>query len=208
MNKITRNRMTRSLPLLLAVAILAAAPADLTDAWDVDRSHTEITFKVNHFFTPVSGTFRDFEIDLVYDEVDVTKSSLDVRIDVASVDTRNTQRDEHLLSGDFFEADAHPYITFRSRSVRRVSETELVATGPLTIKGISRDIELPITVLGVQDIPRDMQAMLGGVQRVAGFSADTRIRRQDSGVGVGSWAATLVVGGNVDIEIAVEANQS
>jgi len=208
MHRTISPRIARVLPFLLAAATLAAIPGDLSNPWNVDRSHSEITFKVNHFFTPVSGTFGDYEIDLIYDDTNVGNSSVDVRIAVASVDTRNEDRDEHLLSADFFEAERHPYITFRSHSVRRVSDEELVATGPLTIKGVSREIELPIRILGVQDIPDDMRAMLGGINRVAGFKAETRIRRQDFGVGVGSWAATLVVGGNVDIEIALEANQS
>jgi polyisoprenoid-binding protein YceI len=208
MKSMRRSGAIRSLPLVLAAATLAATPGDRTTSWNVDRSHTEITFKVNHFFTPVSGTFRDYEVDLVYDEANPSNNSVNVRIDVASVDTRNRDRDEHLLSADFFEAETHPHITFRSRSVRRVSDTRLVATGPLTIKGVSREIELPIEVLGVQEIPEDMRPMLGGINRVAGFATETRIRRQDFGVGVGNWAATLVVGGNVDIQIALEANQS
>jgi polyisoprenoid-binding protein YceI len=197
----------RIAPALLAAGTLAATPAMTADAWNVDKAHTEINFKVNHFFTPVSGTFSDFDIDLQYDAANPANSSVEVRIAVASVNTGNTDRDEHLRSEDFFEAGTHPHITFRSTSVRQVSADQLVATGPLTIKGVSQTIDLPIRVLGVQEIDEEMRPMLGGVTRVAGFAADTRIRRQDFGVGVGNWAATLVVGGNVDIEIAVEANQ-
>lgn len=186
---------------------LAATPLQEAEPWNIDEAHTEINFSVNHFFTPVSGTFQDFEVELNYNPQNVSASSVQVRIPVASVNTGNARRDEHLRSEDFFEADRYPHITFRSTSVRRVNDTELVATGPLTIKGVSQVVDLPITLLGQQEIPGEMQEMLGGVKRVAGFSAETRIRRQDFGVGVGSWAATVVVGGNVDIRIAVEANQ-
>jgi polyisoprenoid-binding protein YceI len=199
--------LPRIAPLLLAAATLAATPAMTAEAWNVDKAHTEINFKVNHFFTPVSGTFEDFEIDLQYDAANPAASSVSVRIVVASVSTGNADRDQHLRSADFFEAGSHPNITFRSTSVRQVSADQLVATGPLTIKGVTQTIDLPIRVLGVQEIGEEMRPMLGGITRVAGFAADTRIRRQDFGVGVGNWAATLVVGGNVDIEIAVEANQ-
>lgn len=199
--------LPRIAPVLLAAATLAATPAMTTEAWNVDKAHSEINFKVNHFFTPVSGSFEDFDIDLQYDAANPASSSINVRIAVASVNTGNADRDQHLRSEDFFEAGAHPDITFRSTSVRQVSADQLVATGPLTIKGVSQTIDLPIRVLGVQEIGEEMRPMLGGITRVAGFAADTRIRRQDFGVGVGSWAATLVVGGNVDIEIAVEANQ-
>ena len=193
---------------LTALFTLAAVPAKLLEAWNVDAAHTEINFSVNHFFTPVSGSFQDFEIDLQYDRTNPAASSVNVRIPVASISTGNADRDKHLLSEDFFEADKHPYITFRSTSVRQNGPDGLIAEGALTIKGVTQEIELPLTLLGQQEIPAEMQPMLGGVKRVIGFEANTRIRRQDYGVGVGSWAATLVVGGNVDIRIAVEANQS
>jgi len=198
---------SRIVPVLLVALTLAATPAVTAETWSVDKAHTEINFKVDHFFTPVSGTFTDFDIDLQYDAANPANSSVDVRIEVASLHTGNADRDQHLRSPDFFEADRHPHITFRSISVRQAGEGQLVATGPLTIKGVSRIIDLPIQVLGVQEIREDMRPMLGGISRVAGFAADTRILRQDFGVGVGNWAATLVVGGNVDITIAVEANQ-
>ncbi|MEX2526247.1 MAG: YceI family protein [Gemmatimonadota bacterium] len=207
MNRIASPRLVPGLAALAAAATIAATPAVQSSEWNVDPAHTEINFKVSHFFTPVSGTFQDFDVDLVYDAENVANSSVNVRIDVASVDTKNPDRDEHLKSADFFEAANHPQITFRSRSVRRTGPDQLMASGPLTIKGVTQEIELPIRLLGMQEIPGEMQEMLGGVKRVAGFHAETQIRRQDFGVGVGSWAATMVVGGNVDIEIALEANQ-
>jgi len=196
-----------SLLSLVAVVTLAASPASVAEAWNIDKPHTEINFSVKHFFTPVSGSFQDFDVDLQYDAANPANSSVDVRIAVASVNTGDAERDEHLRSRDFFEAGTHPVITFRSTSVSAAGEGRLLARGPLTIKGVTREIELPITVLGTQEIPEEMQGMLGGVKRVAGFQASHRIRRQDFGVGVGNWAATLVVGGDVEISIAVEANQ-
>ena len=98
-------------------------------------------------------------------------------------------------------------MTFRSTSVRNVGSNRLIARGDLTIKGITREIELPITLLGVMDVPEEMKHMLGGVQRIASFSADAKLNRKDFGVGVGNWAATMVVGGEVTVGIAVEANR-
>jgi polyisoprenoid-binding protein YceI len=89
-----------------------------------------------------------------------------------------------------------------------VGDNQLIATGPLTIKGESQQIELPITLLGNQMIPEQMQQMLGGTKEVASFQASTAIDRADFGVGVGSWAATMVVGGEVTIEILLEAHNS
>jgi polyisoprenoid-binding protein YceI len=194
--------------LALAAAGLTIAATPAPESWNVDASHTAITFSVKHFFTPVKGSFDDFEVDLVYDEENPENSTVEARIAIASINTGNERRDNHLRSGDFFEAEQYPWMTFRSTSVREVAPGELVATGPLTIKGVTQEIELPITVLGKQVIPAEMQEMLGGVTQVASFSAETAINRKDFGVGVGDWAATLVVGGEVKIAIAVEANQS
>lgn len=193
--------------LTVAVAALTLAAAPMPDTWNVDPSHSAVTFQVKHFFTPVKGSFDDYEIDLVYDAENPERSSVEARIDVASVNTGDERRDEHLRSEDFFEADAHPHITFRSTSVREVAPGRLIATGPITIKGVTREIELTVNRLGVQDIPAEMREMLGGVTRVASFEGETTIDRRNFGVGVGNWAATMVVGGDVEIHIAVEANQ-
>ena len=200
------------LAALLVVALLAsqltATAAPTTGAWATDRPHTEINFSVKHFFTPVTGSFEEYEIDLDYNAEAPEKSTVEARIKVASVNTGNEKRDNHLRSGDWFEAEKYPYITFKSTSVRKLGDNRLVATGDLTIKGKSQQIELPITLLGNQMIPEQMQQMLGGTKQVASFQATTAIERSDFGVGVGSWAATMVVGGEVSIEILLEAHNS
>ena len=169
-------------------------------------SHTTVGFSVKHFFTPVEGQFDDFEIDLTYDAENPSASDVSAKLAVASVNTNNERRDNHLRTPDFFEAEAHPAITFVSTSVRDAGSGSLVATGDLTIKGVTRQAEMPITLLGIQDIPAEMQEMLGGAKRVASFEGGLSIDRGDFGVGTGSWAAPLVVGATVDISIAVEAH--
>jgi polyisoprenoid-binding protein YceI len=186
----------------------ARQPADLTASpWTVDAPHTEINFSVRHFFTPVSGRFEDFEIDLAFDPESPENSSVEVRIAVASINTGNERRDNHLRSGDWFEAETYPYITFKSSSVSQTAAGQLLARGELTIKDVTQEVELPITLLGVKDIPEQMQEMLGGVSQVASFQAETELDRRDFGVGTGNWAMTAVVGADVDVEIVVEANQ-
>lgn len=207
-----RLRNTRRDMLLLAAGALAiagligstAARAQQT-GWALDPAHTEINFTVKHFFTPVNGTFEEFDAKLQYDPEKPAKSSVEVTIPVASINTNNQKRDDHLRSADWFEADKYPVITFKSESVRKTGEQRLVARGPLTIKGVTKEVELPITLLGLQDIPEPMREMMGGTQEVASFQASTQLARGDFGVGVGSWAATMVVGGSVDIQIVAEA---
>lgn len=198
---------------LLALAggtasVAAQGPFTTSMAWNVDQPHTEINFSVKHFFTPVTGTFSDYDIDLRFDPDNLENSSVSVSIEVASVDTNNERRDNHLRSGDFFNAEKYPRMTFQSTSVRQVGPNQFVAVGDLTIKETSKRIELPITLLGVKDIPEGpMREMLGGVSQVASFTAGTTIDRREFEVGVANWAQTLIVGGDVEISIALEANR-
>lgn len=198
--------MTSKILVTAAVGLgLVSSPAPET--WNVDPVHSAVTFEVKHFFTPVKGTFDEYEVDLVYDAENPDNSSVQARIAVASINTGNADRDAHLMSADFFEAESHPYMTFQSTSVRQVEPGRLVATGPLTIKGVTREIELPVTVLGVQELPPALQEAFGGITQVASFEGTATVDRRDYGVGVGSWAATLVVGSEVKINLAVEANR-
>ncbi len=190
-----------------STAMIAATPqAEAPEEWNVDKAHTEVTFSVRHFFTPVTGKFDDFDVSLVYDAENVGNSKVTATIPVASIDTNNENRDEHLRSDDFFGVGTYPNITFESTAVRRVSATELVATGNLTIKGVTREVQLPITILGVQELEGAMAQQMG-VSKVASFKTTLEINRNDFTVGTGNWAAATVIGRDVTIEIAVEANQ-
>jgi polyisoprenoid-binding protein YceI len=200
-----KRRFFPAVVLALTTLTIAAGPAPMV--WNVDVPHTGIGFSVKHFFTPVRGEFTDYDVNLVFDKENPENSSVSVTIDVASIDTGNERRDAHLMSGDFFNAEMYPHITFESREVVAVADGQLVVRGPLTIRDQTRDIDLPVTILGVRDIPQDMQEMLGGITELAAFEAGLEIDRNEYGVGTGSWAATLVVGGEVDIDIAVEANR-
>ena len=200
------NLFLLALALAAAISLAAGAPSGAA-TWGVDQAHTEVNFSVKHFFTPVTGSFEDFEIQLDYDADNPANSSVEVKIPVTSINTGNEKRDNHLRWGDWFEAEKYPYITFKSTSVKSNGNGQLVARGQLTIKGESREVDLPITLLGKQDIPEQMQEMLGGTKQVASFEASTSVDRGDYGVGVGNWAATMVVGGDVSIEILLEAHR-
>ena len=155
----------------------------------------------------MSGSFSDFEIELNYDPENLAASSVAAKIKIDSIDTGNERRDNHLRSADFFDAESFPYMTFTSSSIEAVADDEFVAKGTLTIKDKTREIELPVKLLGTQAIAEEMQAMFGGTKEVASFSAATAVDRGDYGVGVGNWAATLVIGAEVEIKILVEAHR-
>ena len=111
------------------------------------------------------------------------------------------------MSEDFFDAENFPYITFKSTSVREAGLNQYVVVGDLTIRDVTREVELPVTLLGVQELEGEMSQMFGGITQVASFEGGLTINRNDFGVGSGSWAATAVVGGDVNIQLAVETNR-
>lgn len=168
--------------------------------WSVDKDHSAVTFAVRHFFTPVNGRFTDYNADIRFDPENPANSSIDVTIPINYINTENSRRDNHLKSEDFFNTEKWPNIRFVSNSIRKVADNQYVANGELTIRDVTRSIELPFELLGVMDHPMMENTV------VAGLSASTTIKRTDFGVGVGDWAATMVVGDDVEININLELN--
>lgn len=189
--------------LLVAVFVLVATAAFtkyMATSWTIDKAHSAVNFQIKHFFTPVDGSFSDYTATVNFDPNNLAESNIDVSIDVTSIDTRNERRDGHLLSEDFFNAEKWPTITFKSDKIESTDENQFVAHGDLTIRDVTERIELPFTLLGVQDNPMREGTI------VAGIVSETKIMRNDYGVGVGDWAATLVVGDEVTIELNLELN--
>jgi polyisoprenoid-binding protein YceI len=157
----------------------------LSGTYTIDPAHSRIGFVARHaMVTKVRGAFNDFEGTVVLDGDDPARSSAEVTIKAASIDTRNAQRDEHLRSNDFLAMDTYPEITFRSTAVRQTAATEFELTGDLTIKGVTRSITIPFTYEGAATDP------FGNVR--AGFEGSVAINRKDYGV---TWNAALETGG-------------
>ena len=169
--------------------------------WKIDKAHSKLSFEVTHFFTPVTGQFTDYSSEIYFDPNNLGESSVDVEIQVSSIDTDNEKRDGHLQSPDFFNAEEYPTITFSSDEiVKKDGENKFAAVGTLRIKDVSKEIELPFTLLGVRDHPRQENT------RLAGIKFTKTINRNDYNVGTGDWVATAVVGGEVDITGTFELN--
>lgn len=167
-------------------------------AWNIDRAHSAINFTINHFFTPVDGNFDDYSAEVYFDPENLASSQIDVTIPVESVNTRNTRRDNHLRSEDFFNTDQWPNIRFVSNTIEQTGENEFIARGELTIRDVTKQFDLPFELLGVMDHPMRENTV------VAGIVADAQLMRTDFGVGVGDWAATAVVGNRVNIRLNLE----
>ncbi len=203
--KITTTIFTTLLTVLLFASQLFATDKDkLADAttWQIDRAHSAVNFTISHFFTPVDGTFDDYEANVNFDPNNLEASSIDVTIPVSSVNTRNERRDNHLKSEDFFNAEEWPNIRFVSNNIESLGDNQFVAHGELTIRDVTHSFELPFELLGVMDHPMRENT------QVAGIIADVEIMRTDYGVGVGDWAATAVVGDTVNIDLNLELNAS
>lgn len=172
------------------------------DEWSIDEAHSNINFTITHFFTPVDGSFEDYSSEIIFDPSDLANSSIDITIPVSSINTDNQRRDNHLKSEDFFNAQEWPNIHFESNEIEQTGDNQFVAHGELTIRDVTREFDLPFELLGVMDHPMREDT------KVAGITATTSLNRTDYGVGVGDWAATAVVGDEVDIQLNLELNAS
>jgi len=120
--------------------------------WAIDPMHSEVLFKIKHLvISTVTGSFRKFEGKIITEGTDFNNAKVSVTIDVKSIDTNQSQRDMHLQSGDFFEADTHPNITFESTSFTKTDGSDYAMTGNLTMKGVTRPIKLDVEYGGSED---------------------------------------------------------
>ena len=191
----------RRFATITALVLFLSAPALAADApaWTIDPAHSTISFSVRHIFTPVQGNFERVSGTLRFDPENLEGSRVSVEIPVDGVNTRNERRDGHLKTADFFAADSYPAMRFESARIVRQGDDRYLRAGTLTIHGVSKDVALPFTLLGVGDHP-----MRAG-HLVAGARLEATVKRNDFGVGSGTWAETAVVGDDVTIEISIEA---
>ena len=118
-----------------------------TGTWQLDPTHTEVGFTVRHLMSKVRGKFESFEGTLVTAD-DITASTVNVSVELASINTGTADRDNHLRSGDFFNVETNPTMTFASTGVVQKSDSDFVVTGDLTIKDITKPFELIVEFLG------------------------------------------------------------
>ncbi len=157
----------------------------LTGTYTIDPVHSRFGFVARHaMVTKVRGQFNEFSGTTTVDGAQPANSSVQVTLEVASVDTRNAQRDGHLRTNDFFDAANHPQITFVSTSISHNGEQQFDVTGDLTIKDVTRSISIPLEYAGTATDP------FGNVR--VGFEGSTQIQRSDYGV---TYNAALETGG-------------
>lgn len=174
------------------------AVADAVTTWTIDPAHTNVEFAVRHLMiSTVKGRFGAVTGTVVLDDEEPARSQLEVTIDVASVDTREPQRDAHLRSADFFDVDNHPQVTFRGTRVERTEKGQFLVTGDLTIRAQTRPVVLSVLAEGRGKDP------WGGER--AGFSASGTIKRSEFGL---TWNQLLETGGvavSDEIKLVIDA---
>ena len=168
-----------------------------TTTWAIDPAHTHVEFAVKHLMiSTVRGRFGVVRGTVTTDDADPTKSVAEIEIDAASIDTRESQRDAHLKSADFFHVEEHPKLIFKSKRVSDVKGDTFKLIGDLTIHGVTREVTLDVTSGGRGKDP-------WGGERSA-FSATTSIKRGDYGL---TWNQALEAGGILvgdDIKISLD----
>lgn len=177
---------------------VAYAPIPAGD-YKIDPAHSIIGFAVRHLeINWVEGRFKEFEGTVHYDDKDVTKSSVEFSAKVESIDTGVAPRDKHLRTADFFEVEKYPTLTFKSTRVERKGKDAYVLHGDLTLKGVTKPVQLPFKLSGAVKDP-------WGNTRF-GVQAETNINRRDFGINYGNAFAGggLDVGNEVRITLQLE----
>jgi len=193
------TRISR-IAILASMALGLSRPAAAASyTWQIDPQHSSAQFAVRHLgLSTVRGAFSKLSGAVLLDDQDITKSSVEVTIDVDTVDTREPDRDKDLRSERFFDVAHFPTMTFKSKKVEQVAPAKLRVTGDLTIHGTTKEVVLDV------DGPTTPMKDPRGNQHI-GFSATTKINRQDYGV---KWNAKLDNGGVVvgdDVNITIDA---
>ena len=192
-----KGRFTR---IVLVMVLLLAPAAVSASTWNIDPEHSSILFKVSHLgLVEVKGIFRTYQGKVTLDEKDITKSSVNVTIEAASIDSGVTKRDEHLRTNDFFDVAKHPTLTFVSKKVVPAGPGKLKVTGDLTIYGKTKEV-----VLDVTGPTKELKDPWGNIRR--GVSATTTIDRTDFGITYNKILdnGVMVIGNKVTISLEAE----
>ncbi|MDM5311814.1 YceI family protein [Peribacillus frigoritolerans] len=168
--------------------------------WIVDPTHSAIEFSVKHMMiAKVKGSFNKFEASILANPSDLTTAEIDFTVDVASIDTRNADRDNHLRSADFFDVEKNPTLTFKSTKIVKTDEDEYNVTGNVTLNGVTQEETFNITFEGQGKDPWGNEK--------AGFSGKGKVKRSDYGLTYNAALETggVLIGDQITLTIEIEA---
>ena len=177
----------KTLKIIAATLILTVSLTFAQTTWDFDKSHSKIGFSVTHLvITDVEGNFKEFEGSITTSGDDFENAKIEFSANVASINTENEKRDEHLRSDDFFNAEKFPQLTFKSKSFSKVDDKNYKLVGDLTIRDVTKEVELNVVYNGTVEDP------WGNTK--SGFSLEGEINRFDYNL---KWNKTIEAGGLV-----------
>jgi polyisoprenoid-binding protein YceI len=180
-------------------AVTAASQGTKPTQWQIDPAHSAAHFSVRHLMiSNVRGEFTKISGSAVLNPADLTKSTVEITIEAASVNTREPQRDEHLRSADFFDVASYPTLTFRSKRIESLGAENFKLTGDLTIRGVTKEV-----TFDVEGPTPSVKDPWGNIR--AGVTASAKLNRKDFGL---VWNALTEAGGIVvgdDVKITIEA---
>jgi polyisoprenoid-binding protein YceI len=184
----------RSLRRVLTLAALVALPAFASaESFKIDPVHTTVIYRIKHLASSYSyGRFDNVTGTFEVDAAALEKSTFDVNIPVADIDSGNDARNKHLKSPDFFDEKQFPTITFKSTSVKKTGDNTIDVTGDLTVHGVTKSVTIPFTFIGEGSNPQ------AGTR--AGFEGELKLNRSD--YGMNGWQK--VVGDDVTLIVSVE----
>lgn len=175
----------------------------LAQSIELDKAHSSISFDIRHMMiSTVNGRFNEFSGNIETESPDnLSQAKINFTVDVASIDTANTDRDNHLRADDFFDVEKHPTATFTSTKIESKSENQYQLVGNLTIKGVSKEVRFDVTYLGKGQDP------WGNVKH--GYEATTNLSRKEFGL---TWNQALETGGvligdNVNLTVVVQVSE-
>ena len=185
--------------LLIVALITSGVIFAQTTKWDFDLGHSNIQFSINHMvISEVTGNFTSFEGTVLSDKADFSDAKINFTIKVNSIDTDNEKRDQHLTGTDFFDVEKYPEITFKGKSLKKVSGNKYKLTGDFTMHGVTKTIELEVKYGGTIKDP------WGNTK--AGFKITGTIKRYDFGLKYNSTleAGGLMLGEEVELVCNIE----
>lgn len=183
---------------LMALALIVAGSTAMAADWNLDKSHSSVNFSVKHMLvSTVHGKFADFDGTASFDPKDLSTLKANFTVQMASVNTANEKRDGHLKTGDFFDIENHPTMTFVSKKAEQTGEGKAMLTGDLTLRGVTKEV-----TFAVEGFNQEVKSPWGTFN--TGGTATTTINRFDYGV---AWDTKLDSGGLVagqDVKVTVE----
>lgn len=194
------NRFLATTAVLSGIAMASTSSVRASDAatYAFDKSHTDIIVSWSHFgFSTSTGEFLDYDGTVVIDETNPENSSIDITLNIAGFDTDWEKREGHFSSADFFDTANHPIATFKSTAVELTGEKTATVTGDLTIKGVTKPVDLDVTLNAIGNSP-----VVEGLY-VAGFDATATFLRSDFDLGLYAPA----VSDEVTVTISTELNR-